>query len=62
MKPTTRPPVPAPRGEPLRDFCEREAISRRTAWRWIEKGVLKVSRIGPATGIRVQYRGEEPQT
>ena len=53
------PKIPPPRrtirGYRLADVCEREGVSRRTAWRWVEKGVLKVSRLGPRTGVRVQY-------
>jgi len=39
----------------VRDLCEQEGISRRTAWRWVDKGLLHVSRRGPRTGVRVSY-------
>lgn len=53
--PPRKPPSPAPRGYRVREFCEREQVSRATVWRWAKKGALKVSRLGPATGVRVQY-------
>lgn len=54
MKPT-KPDAPPPRGYRMADVCAREGIDRRTAWRWVEKGVLVVSRLGPRTGVRVEY-------
>jgi predicted site-specific integrase-resolvase len=63
---TPKDPTPGrkPRGYPIAEVCARENISRRTAWRWIEKGVLKISRVGPRTGVRVQYvdpRDDDPK-
>jgi len=43
------------RGYRIRDFCEREGISRSTCWNWARKGVVQVSRLGPAVGVRVVY-------
>jgi predicted site-specific integrase-resolvase len=55
----TRKPVlrsgPRVRGEPLREFCDREGIDRTTAWRWVRKGILSVSRVAPRHGVRVRY-------
>lgn len=52
-------PPPARRGVRVRELCDQEGISRRTAWRWVGKGVLTVSRLGPRTGVRVRHA--EPQ-
>ena len=43
------------RGYRIRDFCEREGISRATFWRWNEKGVVVLSRLDRAVGVRVCY-------
>jgi predicted site-specific integrase-resolvase len=48
-------PAPTERGYRVRDVCEREGITRATAWRWIRKGVLTVTRVDPRTGVRVKY-------
>ena len=45
------------RGERVRDFCAREQVTRRTLWRWVEKGVVKADRLAPRVGVRVQYVG-----
>jgi predicted site-specific integrase-resolvase len=42
----------------MREFCEREAVTRSTVWRWARKGVVVVSRLAPATGVRVRYAPE----
>jgi hypothetical protein len=44
------------RGVTVRDFCEREGIDRSTAWRWVSRGVVEVSRLAPRMGVRVTYR------
>ncbi|RPJ53074.1 MAG: AlpA family phage regulatory protein, partial [Acidobacteria bacterium] len=49
------PAPPPPRGLRMREVCEREGIARSTAWRWVDKGLLQVSRRGPRTGVRVSY-------
>jgi len=41
------------------ELCEREGISRATAWRWVGKGLLDVSRRAPRTGVRVSYPAGE---
>lgn len=43
------------RGYRVRDFCAREGISRATCWRWVSKGLIRTSRVGPAIGVRVAY-------
>ena len=43
------------RGYRVRDFCEREGITRSTFWRWSQKGVVVVSRLDRAVGVRVVY-------
>lgn len=48
-------PDPSARGYRIRELAEREKVTTRTAWRWVEKGVLDVSRLGPRTGVRVRY-------
>lgn len=48
-------PSPSPRTMRMRELCEREGIARSTAWRWVDKGLLQVSRRGPRTGVRVSY-------
>lgn len=55
MTPPKLPPKRTIRGYPMAEICEREGVSRRTAWRWVEKGLLEVSRLGPRTGVRVRY-------
>jgi predicted site-specific integrase-resolvase len=51
-----KPPPPRTiRGYRVAEFCQREGVSRTTVWRWAKKGALKVSRLAPATGVRVQY-------
>ena len=49
------------RGLRVRQFCEREGISRRTAWRWVEKGIVSVSRVAPLTGVRIAYQDAPPR-
>lgn len=46
------------RGYRIRDFCQREGITRQTCWNWARKGVVVVSRLGPAVGVRVAYLDE----
>jgi predicted site-specific integrase-resolvase len=46
---------PTARGYRIRELCEREGIGRSTAWRWIRKGLLTTSRVGPKNGVRVTY-------
>lgn len=60
-KPTQPAGQPSARGYRIREFCEREGIDRVTAWRWAKKGAIEVSRVAPATGVRVRYRDEDPQ-
>jgi hypothetical protein len=43
------------RGYRIRDFCEREGISRATCWNWARKGVVVLSRLDRAVGVRVLY-------
>ena len=52
---TARSSGPSARGYRIRDFCEREGISRATCWRWVEKGVVVVSRLERSVGVRVVY-------
>lgn len=47
------------RGYRIRDFCAREGISRSTCWNWARKGVVQVSRLGPAVGVRVEYAADD---
>ena len=47
--------VQSARGYRVRDFCEREGISRSTFWNWAAKGVVRVSRLDRAVGVRVVY-------
>jgi len=35
-------------------LAEREGISRRTVWRWVQRGKLEVSRRGARAGVRVR--------
>lgn len=46
---------PSARGYRIRDFCEREGISRSTCWNWIRKGVVATSRLDCRVGVRVVY-------
>ena len=48
------------RGYKISDFAQREGVAERTIWRWAEKGIVQVSRLAPATGIRVHYRAGDP--
>ena len=47
-------PRPSARGYTTRAFCQQEGVSRSTLWRWVEKGQVEVSRLGPAAGVRVR--------
>jgi len=56
--PSARPsaaPQASARGYRIRDFCAREGVSRSTVWNWARKGVVRMSRLGPAVGVRVAY-------
>jgi len=55
MTDSTTPPSPPRDRMRVRELCEQEGISRRTAWRWVDKGLLEVSRRGPRTGVRVSF-------
>jgi hypothetical protein len=44
---------PTARGYRFQDFGAREGIHPETAWRWAKKGVIKISRLGPRLGVRV---------
>lgn len=48
-------PQATARGYRIRDFCEREGVSRSTVWNWARKGVVRMNRLGPAVGVRVAY-------
>jgi hypothetical protein len=37
----------------VKDYAAREGVSRRTVWRWVEKGAVQVDRKAPRTGVRV---------
>ena len=49
----------APPPVPVAAFCEREQIDRRTAWRWVQKGIVKATRVAPRTGVRLAYVEED---
>jgi len=36
------------------DLAEREGVSRRTVWRWVQQGKLEVRRVDARTGVRVR--------
>jgi predicted site-specific integrase-resolvase len=55
MNDSQTPSSPRPPRMRVSELCEREGISRATAWRWVGKGLLDVSRRGPRTGVRVSY-------
>ena len=38
----------------VRQYAERENVSIRTVQRWIEKGAIKVERVGPTRRIRIR--------
>lgn len=38
----------------VREYAERENVSVRTVQRWIEKGAIKVERVGPTRRIRIR--------
>jgi hypothetical protein len=40
----------------VKDYAAREGVSRRTVWRWVEKGAVQVDRKAPRTGVRVLDR------
>jgi hypothetical protein len=46
---------PSARGYTVKDFCLKEDITRRQMWRWVELGIVEVSRVAPRTGLRVHY-------
>lgn len=37
----------------VKEYAQREGVSPRTVWRWVEKGAVIVVRKGPRTGVRV---------
>jgi hypothetical protein len=51
-RPTVTVRAATARGYRITDFCEREGISRSTCWEWARKGVVVVSRLRPAVGVR----------
>ena len=38
----------------VREYAARENVSIRTVQRWIEKGAIKVERVGPTRRIRIR--------
>jgi DNA-binding transcriptional regulator YiaG len=40
----------------VKDYAAREGVSRRTVWRWVEKGAVQIDRKAPRTGVRVVDR------
>ena len=43
----------------VREYAERENVSIRTVQRWIEKGAIKVERVGPTRRIRIRPELQE---
>lgn len=43
----------------VREYAERENVSIRTVQRWIEKGAIKVERVGPTRRIRIRAERDE---
>jgi excisionase family DNA binding protein len=43
----------------VREYAEREDVSIRTVQRWIEKGAVQVTRVGPTRRIRVLVERDE---
>ena len=56
-KPT--PKKPSSRGYRIRELAEREGVDPVTIWRWAKKGAIEISRVAPATGVRVRYRDDD---
>jgi predicted site-specific integrase-resolvase len=42
-----------------RELAEREGVSRRTIWRWQEKGVVEVRRRQRGLGVRMRLADDE---
>ena len=40
-------------------LADREGVSRRTVWAWVEKGIVEDRRLAPKTGVRVRLRPEK---
>lgn len=38
-----------------REVAEREQVALRTVRRWVDKGILKKSDLGPRLGVRLRY-------
>jgi transposase len=43
------------RGYKVDEFARREGVAKSTVQRWIDKGAVKVSRLAPRYGVRVDY-------
>ncbi len=39
-----------------RELAEEYGVSRSTVWRWQEKRILDVKRLGPRLGVRVRLK------
>jgi predicted site-specific integrase-resolvase len=37
----------------VKEYAQREGVSPRTVWRWVEKGAIKVVRKAPGVGVRI---------
>ncbi len=47
----TRPPALR-----VRELMTIYGVSRSTVWRWIDRGLVEVSRVAARTGVRVRLR------
>jgi hypothetical protein len=45
-----------PRWQRVTDLAAAAGTDRRTVWRWVEKGLVEVHRLGPRTCVRVRMR------
>jgi DNA-binding transcriptional MerR regulator len=41
------------------ELAAREGVSRRTIWRWQEKGVVEIRRRRPQLGVRMRLADDE---
>lgn len=44
------------------EYARLKGVTRALVWTWIRKGALRVRRVAPKTGVRVEVREDEIST